>query len=510
MSVNSSATTASGVERACSLVAVALSERRRQGARLVTGEKASFGMNASRTIIEVPYPAPDRLWTARTLTCGVALQCAPSKDLVAAMPLNDLTSREFRALTIAEGRAAFGWVKSEWPGLAVECSRQLPELDPLPHGVGGEEIVEHARALADSGKDLPHYPILGRLTSAVGARRTIMHSLRMRGRLPWGSKSPHLRIGFSIPVAGEGGVRNPNLPPPSRPEDEEIEIREDQRVGIPYPEWNAWTESFLPRHVAVLERKMSVQSRQAHSASADVRRFFQEHTHRVMRNGLEDGSDVDIDRYVDYYVDTLTGHAAEAQVFRDLLPGYRDVTTAILLDGSSSLGVGQGKIFRLELECADALSRAMKSARERHGVFVFSGNTRHRVEVRCLKDFDEPRLVVPSGMGLVTGGYTRLGAPLRHLTSRLLQQPSERRLLIILGDGLMSDEGYEGRYAWADVAHAVEEAAEAGVSVYYIGVGPTRVDPLPEVFGPRRSRRIRRIDELPNVLAHVHRELVAA
>jgi len=56
----------------------------------------------------------------------------------------------------------------------------------------------------------------------------------------------------------------------------------------------------------------------------------------------------------------------------------------------------------------------------------------------------------------------------------------------------------------------VEEANDAGVSVYYVGVGPTRVDPLPEVFGPRRSQRIRRVEELPRVLAHVHRELVAA
>ncbi len=74
----------------------------------------------------------------------------------------------------------------------------------------------------------------------------------------------------------------------------------------------------------------------------------------------------------------------------------------------------------------------------------------------------------------------------------------------------MCDEGYEGRYAWADVAHAVEEAEVAGVALYYVGVGTTRVDPLPEVFGPRRSQRIRRVEELPRVLAHVHRELVAA
>ena len=183
-----------------------------------------------------------------------------------------------------------------------------------------------------------------------------------------------------------------------------------------------------------------------------------------MRNGLEDGSDLDIDRYVDHYIDLATGEATEPRVFRDLLPGVRDVTTALLLDGSSSLGAHGGTVFELELACADALSQAMTLARERHGIFVFTGNTRHRVDVRCLKDFDDRRFVAPSSLGLVTGGYTRLGAPIRHLTSRLLAQPSERRLLILIGDGLMSDEGYEGRYAWADVAHAVEEADEAGVS----------------------------------------------
>ncbi len=46
----------------------------------------------------------------------------------------------------------------------------------------------------------------------------------------------------------------------------------------------------------------------------------------------------------------------------------------------------------------------MMLARERHGIFVFSGNTRHRVEVLCLKDFDDRHLVVPSTSGLRTGG----------------------------------------------------------------------------------------------------------
>lgn len=500
------------LERSCALVAVALSQGRRQGARLVSGERRSFGMNAARTVVEVPYPvlAPD--WTLRTLTCGVALQCAPSKDAFVNYALHELTPREMRALAIVEGRAALGWIIANWPGLAPECRRQLGELDPVsPEDVDAAKMLDAAMALARSREQLDRYPLLGRLTPAAPLRHGISASaLRMRGRMPWSSKRTHTRIGYTIPVGDEGGVRNPNLPPPSRPEDEEIEIRSDQRAGIPYPEWNAWTQTFLPRHVAVLERKHGSYSGRPQPVSPAIRRWFEEHTHRVMKGGLEDGCDLDIDRYVEHYVDTMSGHASKGLVFRDLLPGFRDVTTALLLDGSSSLGVHHGRIFRLQLACADALSQAMKLAGEHHGVFVFSGNTRHRVDVRCLKDFDDPRFVIPSGLGLATGGYTRLGAPMRHLTSRLLQQPTERRLLIVIGDGLMSDEGYEGRYAWADVAHAVQEADEAGVAVYYIGVGPTRVDPLPEVFGPRRSKRIRRVGELPNVLAQVHRELVAA
>jgi len=328
--------------------------------------------------------------------------------------------------------------------------------------------------------------------------------------MPWTTTQKRLPRPYSVPVGGDGGVRNPNLPPASRPQDDDLDLTPEHRPGIPYPEWNAWTKSFLPDHVAVLERAHTTSTRQPGSVSADLRKWFEEHTHRAMKSRLEDGSDLDVEQYVTHYVDLTTGEAMEPRIFRELLPSSRDVTTALLLDGSSSLGVHGGRIFKLELACADALSRAMTLARERHGIFVFTGNTRHRVEVTCLKDFEDRRFVPPSRLGLATAGYTRLGAPLRHMTSRLLAQPSERRLLIVIGDGLISDEGYEGRYAWADAAHAVEEANDVGVSMYYVGVGPTCVDPLPEVFGPRRSQRIRRVEELPRVLAHVHRELVAA
>ena len=151
-----------------------------------------------------------------------------------------------------------------------------------------------------------------------------------------------------MPVGGEGGVKNPNLPPPSRPEDEELEIRPDQRAGVPYPEWNFWSEKFLPDHVAVLEVVHTASKQRPTQLPTDLRRYFELRSQRVMRTGLEDGSELDIDRYVDHFLDARAGHSTESRLFRDLVPAHRDVTTCLLLDGSSSLGAHQGHIFRLE------------------------------------------------------------------------------------------------------------------------------------------------------------------
>lgn len=502
---------AMAVERSCAVTAVALSGRRRAGVHLVTGEHRGFGLSSKLDFVLVPYPSIGRHWTRRTLTFGVALQCSPSKERVVSFRLHGLSGRELRAITLVEAGVALGWIASTWPGLLDEAHRALPDLAALSADTDAGEIIERAIAMSRTSAVLSVHPLLGRLPVAHTTPQGLTDKLRRSfGRMPWTTTQKRLPRPYSVPVGGDGGVRNPNLPPPSRPQDNDLDVMPEHRPGIPYPEWNSWTKGFMRDHVAVVERAHAVGTRSPEPVSADLRKWFEEHTHRAMKSHLEDGSDLDVEQYVRHYIDLATGEAVEPRIFRDLLPAGRDVTTALLLDGSSSLGVHGGRIFTLELACADVLSKAMSLARERHGIFVFTGNTRHRVEVDCLKDFEDRRFVPPGRLGLAAGGYTRLGAPLRHLTSRLLAQHSERRLLIVIGDGMISDEGYEGRYAWADAAHAVEEANDAGVSIYYLGVGPARVDPLPEVFGPRRSQRIRRVEDLPRALAHVHRELVSA
>ena len=150
-------------------------------------------------------------------------------------------------LTIIEGRAALGWLATHWPGTLPELRRRLPRLEPIVDELDAHALLEQALALADTGEPLPSWPLLGRLPSPVVNRRGMADTARrMWGRMPWTSRRQDAYRIYSVPVGGEGGVKNPNLPPPSRPEDEEIEISPNQRAGVPYQSGTSGPRSSCP------------------------------------------------------------------------------------------------------------------------------------------------------------------------------------------------------------------------------------------------------------------------
>jgi nitric oxide reductase NorD protein len=109
-------THAMAIERSCAVTAVALSDQRREGVRPETGDNWGFSFSSALDFVHVPYPPTLHNWTRRTLTCGVALQCSPSKDRFVEYRLSELSARELRALTVVEAGAALGWIASSWPG----------------------------------------------------------------------------------------------------------------------------------------------------------------------------------------------------------------------------------------------------------------------------------------------------------------------------------------------------------------------------------------------------------
>lgn len=248
------------IERSCALTAVALSEQRREGARLMTGHRRSFSVNSALSVVHVPYPAVAADWTLRTLTCGVALQCSPSKDRIAEYRLADLSARELRALTVVEAGAALGWIADRWPGLLTEMRRVLPDLEIADGDMEATVMFDRAIELARTRQPPAPHPLLGTLPSAFSTPRGLVSSIRRYGRMPWTSTLKRRPRPYSVPVGGDGGIRNPNLPPPSRPEESDLDINPERRQGIPYPEWNVWAQCFLPDHVAVIERSTTRES----------------------------------------------------------------------------------------------------------------------------------------------------------------------------------------------------------------------------------------------------------
>ena len=148
----------------------------------------------------------------------------------------------------------------------------------------------------------------------------------------------------------------------------------------------------------------------------------------------------------------------------------------------------------------------MDRARERYGVFAFWSDTRHQVAVEVLRDFNDGRRLQLDPRRLTPRGYTRIGGALRHVTMRLRKEPASRRVLLVLGDAIPCDEGYEGQYAAADVAKAVEEAEQYGVTVAFIAIGTPPEDPLADLLRGR-FYRVSSVAALAPVLAEVHSRL---
>lgn len=511
--------TLSELSEVAAVLVPAMSDGRRDTAQIVTGAGAAFATDLSTVYLSGPTltagpgrtdpTVPAGMGPARVATAAVALQCSPTKELVAALDLSALTPRQRRALRIVEGRAALAWVGARWPRLGHDLGRLVPDQSPRPVS-GPEELLELAGELALGSAVLEVPDLFGVLPGRhplSGHRERIVGDGRRRNRVPWTSRRSLRRMKLAMPVGGAEGEAGRLVRIDEAPESEGESSDFDRRIGLPYPEWDHRLGRYREDFVTVVERRAAPDHRRAGGLDPRVRRWFAA-PHTIARRGrLEDGDQVDVAAYVERYGRTLAGEHPDERIYEALMPGQRDVATALLLDATSSLQARGGARFELQRACCQALCAAMSSTGERFAVYAFTGETRHRVEVIRLRGFSDPPWAMPSGTRIRPSGYTRLGAALRHVTARLLAVPAERRVLLSLGDGVPSDEGYEGTYAEADVRRAVDEAVGGAVVAHQVAVGRMPAERLEACFGPGRYHRVTRADDLARVLSRVHEEL---
>ncbi|MCB9744258.1 MAG: VWA domain-containing protein, partial [Alphaproteobacteria bacterium] len=226
--------------------------------------------------------------------------------------------------------------------------------------------------------------------------------------------------------------------------------------------------------------------------------------------GLPDGPEVDLDRAIRALSDLAAGQQPKEDLYRRFVRHPQDLCALVLVDMSGST---QGHVLHLEQEALVLLAEGVSALGLPHAFYGFSGVSPAVGRLLRLKGFEERYDdVVKRRLGnLRAGGATRMGAYIRGAARLLARQPQPRRLLLMLSDGRPEDQDrYRGAYGVADSAMAVREASRLGVRCFCVGLDDDeQADTwLRPIFGPGRSLRLARVEQLPARLPEVFRGLL--
>nr|WP_166907818.1 VWA domain-containing protein [Mycobacterium sp. DL440] len=265
--------------------------------------------------------------------------------------------------------------------------------------------------------------------------------------------------------------------------------------GATYPEWDVFGDRYREDWCRVIDFLIPTvvdASPLGVTRDAVLRR-------RLARVGLgpkvlrarSDGDDVDIEALIDLFVDLRSGCSPPEHVYTERRKLARNLGVLILVDasGSATDADGDGRaVHDHQRHAAATLAMTLEELGDRVAVYGFRSQGRHAVHLPVVKTFGQRfGAGARARLGqLQPFGYTRLGAGIRGAGEILKTQAgTPHRLLIVLSDGYPYDDGYEGRYARADAAKALEELRADGVACLCLAIGADAdaPDALDQVFG---------------------------
>jgi hypothetical protein len=238
--------------------------------------------------------------------------------------------------------------------------------------------------------------------------------------------------------------------------------------------------------------------------------------------GEIDGEDFDLQAVIDYALDRRTSGRVSERLYIRRLRNQRDVAVSFLLDMSSSTArtVAPGhssarsraakRIIDIEKEGLVLMSEALEAVGDLYSIQGFTSEGRHHVKFYVVKDFHEPYdPEVESRIGGITyQNNTRLGAAIRHAAARLMQQPAQTKLLIVLSDGRPYDHDYgDSRYAREDTKVALRQTRMEGIIPFCITIDRESELQLRDMYGEVGYTIIDDILSLPERLPGIYRRL---
>ncbi len=289
---------------------------------------------------------------------------------------------------------------------------------------------------------------------------------------------------------------------------------------VTLPEWDWRKSKMLPDQCVI--RPMLPRDSKPKTLPDDLKRtarrlrgqFAALMQDRIWLRNQKDGSELDMDAYMDHYVSHKTAITSkETGLYRDLRQNQRDIATLMLADLSLSTDAAVNNEQRVIDVIRDTLllfSEALSVCGDRYALYGFSSRRREQVRFYHLKQFDERYDDRVRGhlQAIRPGYYTRMGAAIRHSGGILEKQAATKRLMLILTDGKPNDlDKYEGRYGVEDTRKAILEIKQQGMVPFCITIDHRADDYLPHIFGKNGYVVVRDPKELPQKLLGLYARL---
>ncbi len=237
-------------------------------------------------------------------------------------------------------------------------------------------------------------------------------------------------------------------------------------------------------------------------------------TKRVWHRHQSEGSELDLDAYINYMGERFSGHKVEQpDLYQQLRSTERDLSCLLLADFSLSTDSWLSNEARIIDVIRDSLflfSESLRNTGDQFAIYGFSSRNRGHIRFNTLKTFQERYngIVRSRIQAIKPGFYTRMGAAIRYASDKLELQDTQQRLLLILTDGKPNDlDRYEGRYGVEDTRHAIHEARAKGLQTFCITIDDQGGEYLPHIFGNNGFTIIRKPEHLPKKLPILYANL---
>lgn len=419
----------------------------------------------------------------------------------AALPVDGekITASPEESLEIARGRGQVA-DPPEWFGVI------RPSRVDSPHTAGGRPTAEDLRMQVDPADvaedsdddDGPseRSKILKLFEAPVALTQAFSNFLRnMLGT----SRSSADDVGGELKVGST--VRARAVGVHARPLPTRIEFTDAGRPaaalgigGALHPEWDVYSDRYRPDHCRVLDFPLAVEADVSASGVAHDEMLRRQLSRvglgpKVLR-GRPDGEELDIEALIDLFVDLRSGFSPPEHVYTERRMLARNLGVLILVDASGSATDTDAEglaVHDHQRRAAATLAATLEELGDRVAVYAFRSQGRHAVHLPAIKTFDQRFGALSRARlnQLQPSGFTRLGAAIRGAVRILKAEAgTPNKLLLVLSDGHPYDDGYEGRYAEADVHKALEEMRVDGVACLCLSIASsTTADTLGRVFG---------------------------